>query len=199
MNISAVNCSPIKPQSFGMAQDINEVRKMLDTSKELGDIYSKTDDDGITQKTPLGSFLSGAVAVFATFVGGKIVANKALTPCPNLPDKIYNGLKTGADFVRTYADDIAINGGKVSGTVANGVSKLQRNARQVFKQVTAGKNFGDVLSTAVGIGSLVTLAPDILTVDGNKDGKADITQKGSQKVNAYANAITSIDLISSVM
>ena len=72
MNVSAINCSPIKPQvSFGAPEGVDEANKVLTLSKELSDTFKKEDSEGNQIKNPLHTAVSVLTAGMAMFALGK--------------------------------------------------------------------------------------------------------------------------------
>lgn len=201
MNVSAVNCTPIKPQAFGNEKNFDDAQKILDMSKELSDSFGKEGQDKKTKAQTLVSVL-GALAT--TFVLGKVMAGKVLTAFPTLPAKIAEG----AGKLKGLASKIKIpNAIKTSKPMTKLASntKLQNAASVISEKAGAAiesakgyiaeKGSDAVIKDAAGLASMAAFGSKIAKVDGNKDGVADIAQNN---VNAYKNAVDQMGIIGEI-
>lgn len=209
MKISAVNSTPLKPQSFG--NDVNKAQFVLEKSKELGDRFAKNPEE----KSALGTFVSVLGAFATCFLLGKGLASKAMEVFPKLSDEIVTLSKkavSGASVVAGKLKNIHIpekvTSSKVGNIVRETAEKVSSNqkvknlagkaseqASNIFAKIKA-QPADKIIKNAAGIASMAILGSQIATVDGNDDGIADIAQKD---VNAYKNAIGSIGIIGDIM
>ena len=198
MNVSAINCTPIKPKvSFGNgADDFSDAQKVLDLSKQLNDNFQKGDDP--EHKSPIQTAISVAGALATTFVLGKVAASKIITAFPNLLSKAGQGARKVAEKAKTVKVPNFVKNIKFPEKVQAGLNKVANNP--VVKSVSekATKFAGEAATKAAnyvktqspeklftngaGIASMLALGGQIAKVDGNKDGISDIAQ---ENVNAY--------------
>ena len=209
MKVSAVNSTPLKPQSFG--NDVLKAQVVLDKSKELGDRFTKNPEE----KSPLSTFVS-VIGAFATcFLLGKGLASKAMEVFPKLSGQIvelskkaFAGASVVAGKLRNVHVPEKITGSKVANVVKNTAEKVSANpkvknvagkvaeyASSALTKIKA-QPAEKIIKNAAGIASMAVLGSQIATVDGNDDGIADIAQKD---VNAYKNAIGSIGILGDIM
>lgn len=201
MNISAINCTPIKPQaSFGSeVRDVADAQRVLNLSKELNDSFQKDPD----HKSPVQTAVSVAGALAATFVLGKLTAGKILEVCPNLLTKTAAGAKKAAGTIKNIkvpdkfsnlgkkvAENPALE--KVSSKFTKFTGKAVESAKAFVQKNGAEKTF----KTGMGVASMLALGSQVINVDGNKDGIADIAQNN---VNAYSNAMKDLGVFSEIL
>ena len=113
MSISAINCTPIKPNvSFGQetaeTKKYGEVVKATDT---LNDTLVKSEDI----KTPAQVALSITIAGLTAFAGAKALTSLVTKFFPNAAEKAFGYLRTGANKVKGEAVKLgekAAEGGK---------------------------------------------------------------------------------------
>ena len=198
MNVSAVNCTPIKPKvSFGNEQDaFSDAQKVLDLSKQLSDNFQKGEDP--QQKTKAQTAISVLGALATTFVLGKVAADKIITAFPNMLTKVGTGAKTVVNKAKTVKVPNFVKNVKVPEKVRSGFGKVVANP--VVKKAT---NFaGSAASKATtylktqspeklftngaGIASMIALGSKISKVDGNNDGVADIAQENISAYRSFA-------------
>lgn len=192
MNISAINCTPIKPQaqtSFKSDRTLTQ-EDCLDLIKQIGD------DSMPDKKGKVATLISIATAVAVTFIGAKFVAAKAFDLFPTAPDKIYNGLKKVANKAKAKFGEFATSDKPLKKFVGEKGGKVENEARNLFKKIKGDKEPKEALKTLFGLGSMATVAPKVATVDGNEDGTPDIAQS---KVNAYKNALKSVEGLSDII
>ena len=209
MNISAVNCTPIKPQAFG--NDIDKAQVVLTKSKALGDSFTKDPE----QKSKIATAVSVAGAFLTCFLLGKGLASKTLEVFPkltghivNLSKKVASGASVLAGKVKSVPVPEKVVNSKVATVVKETSEKIASNPK--FKEAVdfASQKAGVVINkvkaqspetlikNSAGLASMALLGRQVSTVDGNGDGIADIAQKD---VNAYKNAIGSLGLFSDII
>lgn len=194
MNISAINCTPIKPQaqtSFKSDRTLTQ-EDCLDLIKQIGD------DSMPEKKGKIATLISIATAVAVTFFGAKFLANKAFEILPkDAASKIYGAMRNGANKTKAKLGEFAASDSSFKKFVGEKGGKVEDGARKVFNKIKGDKDDPkEILKTLFGLGSMVTVAPKVATVDGNEDGTPDIAQS---KVNAYKNALKSVEGISDIM
>lgn len=206
MNVSAVNCTPIKPQvSFGKEQDFSDAQRVLDMSKELSDSFSK--EDG--QKTKLQTLASIAGALATTCILGRAMAGKLIdagvhTKIASLGKTAMNKAKNlkAPNFVKNVKFPAKLQKGinviaenpKVKNAttkVVEGAGKLKSNAQAYITEHGVEKVIKDV----AGLTSMAVFGTQVAKVDGNGDGVADIAQKN---VNAYQNAVKNMGVVGEI-
>jgi hypothetical protein len=203
MNISAINCTPIKPKtSFSGGIDENkdyysfeDVQKVMDLTNQLDDSFTKEDNSDVKQKSKLQTAVSVAGALDTTFALGKSVASYAFSISPKLPSKLNGVIKAGGNFIKNNSEKLASKNGKVAQFIGKNVGKLENTARQAYTNAVANSNVNQVLSNIAGVAAVGGIASKVITVDGNKDGVKDIAQ---ENVNAYKNALGTFDTLKSV-
>jgi hypothetical protein len=203
MNISAINCTPIKPKtSFSGGIDENkdyysfeDVQKVMDLTNQLDDSFTKEDNSDVKQKSKLQTAVSVAGALATTFALGKSVASYAFSISPKLPSKLNGVIKAGGNFIKNNSEKLASKNGKVAQFIGKNVGKLENTARQAYTNAVANSNVNQVLSNIAGVAAVGGIASKVITVDGNKDGVKDIAQ---ENVNAYKNALGTFDTLKSV-
>ena len=201
MNVSAINCSPIKPQvSFGAPEGVDEANKVLTLSKELSDSFKKEDSEGNQIKNPLHTAVSVLTAGMAMFALGKGIgklgwkgldkAKSAIAPekMQVVKDKVH----VAKDFVSKQTAKLPKNEkvasffsktfGKAAGAVKNGLAKITKDEK--------------AFTTAAGVVAASTLVPKIASADANGDGISDIAQKN---VNAYQSAFKSAEIFADMV
>ncbi len=189
MSISAVNCTPIKPQvSFGKDEysdrDFMAVQKLTD---DLNDTFVNSDDI----KKPAAVAASVALAGVIAFVSGKKIASTITKIAPKLPEMLEGGLRKGANFVKNQAAKLqteapATKLEKAKDLAGKAIGKTESFARNLYKKVATG----DAVSTfknAAGLGAVATVVPTVCSKDNDGDGVSDIMQKGT---NAYTGTKT---------
>lgn len=208
MNISAVNCTPIKPQAFGNQEGADEAQKVLELSKQLNDSFKKEgqDEEEVTSKNPLATAASVAGACLAMFALGRSAGKGAVALAKKIPagakDNVVKYATQAKTFVTEKASKIKMpkvkinlpKNEKVAGFFKNTVGKAATTTIEKTKTAFNANPEKFVKNTA-GIIAASTLAPAIIKADGNKDGIADIAQNN---VNAYRNAMHSVEIFSEI-
>lgn len=200
MNVSALNSTPAKIQpSFGREYQIEDAEHIMELSEQLGDSFNKAEKAEVKSA---GEILASVIgAVLTTFVIGKCAASKVTTAFPSLTTKLTNGLRKGANSVKNYADDVAKGvklqkGGKYAKIAGEKLAVAENFARNGYKKLAGKVGAEGIITNAVGLGAVAAIAPEIMKVDGNKDGIADIAQRN---VSAYKNALNSFGIVSELV
>ena len=138
MNVSAINCSPIKPQvSFGAPAGVDEANKVLTLSKEISDTFKKEDSEGNPIKNPMDTTLSVLTAVMMMFALGKGMGKVAVAGAKKIPagakKVVVDNATKAKGFFTKLADKLPKNEkvttcfnktlGKSAGAVKSGVAK----------------------------------------------------------------------------
>lgn len=194
MNVSAVNCTPIKPQSFGSGDTVRGIdfgseeaamgaQRVLDLSRELNDSFKKEGSEENDKKNPVATAVSVAGACLSMFALGRVAGKGAMALVNKIP---ASAKENAAEFVKKQTSKIKAP--KI--TIKN--EKAAQFVSNAYKQVAsfAAKCKANPENVAGGIAAL-TLAPAIITADGNQDGVADIAQKN---INAYSSALKSAEI-----
>lgn len=207
MSISAINCTPIKPQvSFGNEEDAKKtgakevdfsvVERLYDDSRKY-DQFGKKSADQPNRKSLSKTAASIAVALAATYIGGKLLASKALDLFPKASGKIFESVKKLGNGLLNKTEQLANNEGHKN------IAKVAKKANEVLaklktKAVEAIKNDGadSLIKKAAGVVTVAGLAPKVVTADGNNDGIADIAQEG---INAYKSALDEVAVVSDII
>jgi hypothetical protein len=203
MNISAINCTPIKPKtSFSGGIDENkdyysfeDVQKVMDLTNQLDDSFTKEDNSDVKQKSKLQTAVSVAGALATTFALGKSVASYAFSISPKLPSKLNGVLKAGGNFIKNNSEKLASKNGKVAQFIGKNVGKLENTARQAYTNAVANSNVNQVLTNLAGVAAVGGIASKVITVDGNRNGVKDIAE---ENVNAYKNALGTLDTLKNI-
>lgn len=202
MSISAMNCTPIKPQaSFGSAQGVDEAQKVLELSRQLNDSFTCSncsngdcDNEKVTNKNPLQTAISVLGACATMFALGKGAGKGLVALSKKVPsstkEKILSAGQKAATKIAEQVSKLPKNE-KVSSVLSKTVGKAFNSAKSVVM-----KNPEKSFTTAAGILAASTLVPAITTVDGNKDGVADIAQNN---INAYASAFKKAEIFSDIV
>lgn len=206
MNVSAVNCTPIKPQvSFGQDQDFSDAQRVLDMSKELSDSFAK--EDG--QKSKLQTIASIGGALATTCILGRAMAGKLIDA------GVHTKLASFGKTVLAKAKDIKapnfVKNVKFPEKVQKGIAKIAENpkvkntAAVVVDKATKLKSSAQtyiaehgaekIIKDTAGLASMAVFGTQIAKVDGNGDGIADIAQKN---VNAYQNAVRDMGVVGEI-
>lgn len=197
MNISAINCTPIKPQaSFGnTAQGVDEAKKVLELSKQLNDSFKKEGEEPTT-KHPLQTALSVLGAAATMFALGKGAGKGAVAVAKKLPDVAKANITKYADDAIAFVKSKASKMPKVpQNNVTTAIGNVAKNTFNSAKNVIL-KNPEKSFTTAAGVLAATTLVPSIVKADGNEDGIADIAQNN---INAYASAFKTAEIFADMV
>ncbi|MBQ3642082.1 hypothetical protein II906_09200 [bacterium] len=208
MKISAVQATPIKPQSFGMAE---KEQKEFDEYFDKADaLYTQVQQSNV--KKPVAIVASVALAGITAFLFGSKIAGgvarlKPVIVSPQIkneagelisnPKYFENVIKSGVNKVTSFASGLAEKGGNKA-KVADLIGKGQDIAKKGYKLVTGigTKNIDPAqlplkkLTNLAGVATAAVMLPRVCKADGNKDGVADISQRGQ---SAYTGAKTEIN------
>ena len=224
MNVSAVNCTPIKPQvSFGNDSDTN-YNQIINKTQELNDQLVHSDQI----KKPLAIAGSLGLAALAAYVTGQKIASpfakkiigKNTENAKTLACCFEDTLKRGSSAVREKASklmgDTSTKTGKLKNTAGEILRKTEKFARNAYKKVAyfgiddnieaadkavkAFQNIGGCVAVPAAIA--ITTSKD---VDGN--GVSDMLQteanpydKTRNKMDKYMhNAYVLTELIDTIL
>ncbi len=221
MNVSAVNCTPIKPTvSFGAEK--GEYEKVAGLTDQITDSYVNANDI----KTPGQVVASVGAAGIKSFASGAIAAGLIAGLFKSAPTKLQGLLKTGSKKVRCVAanlSDDAAKHAKIKKPIGKAIAKTEQVARNVYKKfinadvrnlvdetaenltddaVKAAKQLNQEISANATRGfqklggalSTAAIVPAILTKDNDGDGVKDLVQKSQSaysKVDAKNHELTS--------
>lgn len=167
MNVSSVNCTPIKPQvAFGMAT-VENYNSALKSAKQMNDSFVESSD----VKTPLQTLAAVGFAGLQTFIKG--AGTFAIL------DKITKG--GVGKFVKNTGKSTVKVLNNVSASLKKGASSkvktlIAAGSDNLAKTITnVGKNVK--LPVLAGIAAMAALVPVICSRDNNNDGIKDIGQK----------------------
>lgn len=199
MNISATGGPSLNSSSFGKEYQVEDAERIIQLTEELNDSFKKEENTDNKSAVAVGASAIGAV--LTTFILGKCAASKVITAFPSVSSKLTSGIRKGANTIRDFSDDVAKGvklkkGGKYTKFLGDKVSKLEKSAREQFIKLSQKSSTENVLTNAIGIASAATIAPEVLSVDGNNDGISDIAQRN---VNAYRNAIHNVGIVSEIV
>ncbi|MBQ9245874.1 hypothetical protein IJ182_06380 [bacterium] len=196
MNVSATNCSPIKPQvTFGSENRTKDFQEVVDKSTQIRDTFTPEKKEN-GKKSFLGTALSLATAAVVSYAGGKFIAAKFVDVFPKAAEAVSTKLnqvpdtklvQKAGEFLANKKEALADK--KVIGKLVSGVNTIFNKGVDGFKGTKALNNVAGAAGLAVGFSK-------IATVDGNGDGINDITQKN---VSAYKSAIESVGVLSEVV
>ncbi len=213
MNVSAVNCTPIKPQvAFGNSvrsyDDVHYDTEYQDRYNQLTEFADKVDNDYVNSsniKKPIAAFLSVGLAALVAFATGKLVASKASIIAEkvklDLPSMLDNGLKKASNKVKTFGEKLktevpATKGQQVKNALGKAITFSEEKAKMVYKKLAYSgvkpTDSAEIIKQKAfaNIGGITGLAlglPGFCAKDSNSDGVNDILQRGQ---NAYTGAKT---------
>lgn len=174
MNVSSINCTPIKPKvSFGNQQENYE--KALEIAKNLSDEYVRSDDI----KNPFQVMLSVATAAGKSFLQG---ASTFLALDIISKNGLSNGVKNSGKKLVGALENTAKKIGE-STVIKKNISKAMTSMGQTIK--TVGTKYK--LPVLAGIASIVAMVPVICSRDNDGDGVKDIVQKSQSAYDKFEN------------
>ncbi len=199
MNISATNCTPIKPEaSFkgNFYETSSDYDRVLRVTNQLNDEFVESDDI----KKPFAAAASIGLAGLLAFASGKKLASIFTTYAKKAPVAMEGLLKQGSKSAQDFATSL-INENpdklskvkNVAGKAIGQVEKLARNGykKLVYSGIPESANVQEratkAFQNAAGWVGLATVFPAICGRDANDDGVSDILQKGQ---NAYTGTKT---------
>lgn len=199
MNISAINCTPIKPQaSFKGLQDADYDKVLLLTSK-VNDEFVPSDD----VKSPAAALLSIGLAGLLAFASGKKIGSLISRCAKKAPDMLDKAVQNSGKVVDAAKTKLTSNTsgklgkvrelsadliGKVQGAVSKGYNKIANFGLKEGADIATQK--ANAFNNVIGCASLATVLPTIFAKDSNDDGVSDILQRGQ---NAYTGTKSKID------
>lgn len=206
MSISAINCSPIKPQvSFGSASGVDEANTVLQLSRELNDSFKKGDNPEI--KSPVQTTAAVIGAGLTMFALGKGAAKGITKVVKAIPKDAVSGIipefvkkdavKVANDVANTVKDKLnKLPKGKVYNVLDSTVGNTGRYIKRVATEVINKNGLEKTLANASGLVAATTLAPAIVSADANDNGIADIAEKN---INAYSSAVSQAEKIATMV
>jgi|GEM_PF-6030257 len=214
MNVSAVNCTPIRPKasSFG-SYERDRYDEVNNLTERLNDKIVKADD----LKNPIAVGASIALAMLVSYGGAKGAVSLISKKLPAAGVYIESGLKKAAGALKSGADSliksapdskfskIKIRTGKILGGAENFVRSAYKKIAYsgIPKEAVNPERAGIAFANAAGAASALGSAAVICTADRDGDGVKDIMQK-SQNVytgakTKYGNAMDTIGLFSEII
>ncbi len=184
MNVSAINCTPIKPQaSFGKKGEV-DYKSALAIASQMSDKYVHTDDI----KTPTQVVASVGFAGFKTFLKGAFTfAGIDTLFHGGASGAIKSGAKKGLDFVNKAVTKLETSASsKVKDFALKGLKGIQKMAPK------CAEKFGNKLPFLAGLASMAILVPAICTRDNNGDGIKDIAQKSQSAYDTFDKKTTGL-------
>ena len=196
MSISAINCSPLKPQvSFGNAQEVNDATRVLELSKQLEDSFQVA---GAEKKNTAQIAVSVLGAGLTMFALGKGAGKGISTIVKGLPEttktSILNSTKNASIAIKEKVSNLPKT--RVSKVLDGTVGKVAKGFKTAITEKIAKEGAEKVFTNATGLAAMATLLPSILTVDGDKNGVADIAQKN---ISAYSSALQQAEVFSTML
>ncbi len=199
MNVSAVNCTPIKPQvafqrkidsddynSTKSATDESKTDKIFDTDNyksvksatdKIFDTYIKSSDI----KKPLAIAGSIGLVFLCAFAGGKAIASQVATICPQLPQTFEKGLKSVH--------------GKVKNVVASLTKEVENPTKKDKLKNLAGKTLDKTDDAAKSMYKKLSKMGILKKAENSVD---DAIKKAESSVDDATRAFTNISGLASV-
>ena len=206
MNVSAINCTPIKPKvSFG--NNDTDYTKVAQQAEAIKDEYVNAD----RLKSPAGVVASVAACGLKAFASGAVLASLFAGIAKGAPTKLQGALKKGSQGIRKFAADLsddAAKHAKVKKPIGKAIAKVEQVARNAYKKVInpnttaiADDMADDVvnaihaqnnraLQKMVGIGTAAAVLPAATTVSNDGDEVPDMLQKFEAGANKVTGATT---------
>ena len=193
MNVSAVNCTPIKP-SVSFSANQGDYEKVAGLTDQLTDSYVNANDI----KTPGQVVASVGAAGLKAFASGAIAAGLIAGLFKTAPNKLQSVLKTGSNKAKSLAaslSDDAAKHAKVKKPLGKVIGKAEQIARNTYKKLfnpdarTIVEGMADDVVKEIsannvrafqklgGAVSAAAIVPNILARDNDGDGVKDIVQK----------------------
>lgn len=195
MSISAVNCTPIKPQVSFKGDNQTKTKGLPDYDTVLS-LTDKVNDEFVQSsdiKSPVTAAVSIGLAALVAFATGKKIGNLVSKIATKAPDTLVNTATKGGQELSKLANSLkgADSGklaqakkltGKVLGSAHKYMSKAYHSIASIGIEKGANPTNANTFSNIFGIAGLATIFPTVVTKDSNGDGVKDILQKGQ---NAY--------------
>ncbi len=202
MNVSAVECTPIKPQvSFGESDEEHKLHNYEKFADEVSDEFVNSSN----VKKPVSAAISILLAGMLAFATGKVLAQKVAVIAEkfklNLPEMFDKFLKTISKKATEIAGKLenknpATAFDKFKNLAGKAIAGGEKTARELYKKVAYGGpeiaedvavKQAQAFANLGGMVGIATAFPSVVSKDSNDDGVADILQRGQ---NAYTGAKT---------
>ena len=215
MNVSSINATPIKPQSFGKVENDPKYDYVLETTDQINEKFVNSS----SLKKPIAAAASIALATAVAFVSGKRIASLVEHVFKKAPEVLEAGLKKGAGAVKSAATSLKgispektilsensklagkklgnlINGikiGKAGNILGDGLEKVHEFGKKVYTKIAThglkdgGNKAANAFENLFGLGAVTTILPGLLKRDTNGDGVSDILQRSQ---NVYTGTQT---------
>ena len=218
MNISAVNCTPIKPQTFGniISDEYQKLCKLEDFSDGVIDefVASEQQDKKTNIKKPLAAAASVGLAGLLAFASGRLAANKIAEVLKSahvdLPGVMDNSLRKVSGKMKDTASKLlsenpATKSAKAKNVLSKVISTTENVAKKGYKKIAYSRVLAEDTAEVIkskafanmgGALGVATILPTVCSKDNDENGVADILQIGQ---NAYTGTKTKMsDMLNNV-
>lgn len=203
MNVSAINCTPIKPQtpSFNgsFADKSEDYDRVLEVTSRINDQFVES----ATIKRPIAAAASVGLAGLLAFASGKKLAGFVSTYAKKAPLALENALKTGSKTVQNTSKklinenpDKLSKAKNIAGKAIKGAEDIARKgykklaytgiSEEVINPERAEKAFKNI----GGWLGLATIFPGVCKRDTNENNVPDLLEIGA---NAYTGTKSKFD------
>lgn len=214
MNVSAINCTPIKPKvSFGNDAQ-SDYSKMAQQAEAIKDEYVNAD----RLKSPAGVVASVAACGLKAFASGAVLASLFAGIAKGAPTKLQGALKKGSQGIRNFAaglGDDAAKHARIKKPIGKAIAKAEEVVRNAYKKVINPNTTQIVdgmaddvvnainsqntraLQKLVGLGTVGAVVPAATKISNDGDDVPDMLQRveiGTSRVSD-ATGRASSDLI----
>lgn len=203
MNVSAINCTPIKPQtpSFngGFVDKSDDYDRVVEVTSRINDEFVESD----SIKKPVAAAASIGLAGLLAFASGKKLATFASTYLKKAPQTLETALKTGSKAVKNASKtlinenpDKLSKAKNIAGKAIEGAENIARKGYKklayagISEEVVNPERATKAFQNIGGWLGLATVFPAICGRDANNDGVSDILQRGQ---NAYTGTKGTFD------
>lgn len=184
MNISGVNCTPLKPAFTSNQEEDAQYTNFLNATDKLEDSLVLSSNI----KSPIQTVAAVGLATFVAFISGRKIGTLITNFAKNAPTQLENALKKGADFVKTKAEGLNIdNPANITDKLKNKTGKLlisaEKTGRNAYRKfANAGLKEGalradNAFKNLAGVLTVASVIPQTCKKDTNEDGVADIAQR----------------------
>lgn len=184
MNISGVNCTPLKPAFTSNQEEDAQYTNFLNATDKLEDSLVLSSNI----KSPIQTVAAVGLATVVAFISGRKIAGVITNFAKNAPTQLENALKKGADFVKTKAEGLNIdNPANITDKLKNKTGKLlvsaEKTGRNAYRKfANAGLKEGalradNAFKNLAGVITVASVIPSTCKKDTNEDGVADIAQR----------------------
>lgn len=153
MNVSAINCTPIKPQvSFGNTENeekLNDEEKLSDEAKleKFNQFADSVNDEFVNSssvKKPIAAVVSVLLAGLIAYAGGKRIAQIAINGGEklhlNLPEMLDKSLRRVSNTVKQAATSLKNENPvskpeKIKNTISKALTYVDQRARKLYRNV----------------------------------------------------------------